>query len=76
MKKIKNKLEALISSVLPYLRQQVSAAMGQPIEVVIICLDSKGDAQAFSGLPDEFLFATLHGLLEQKKMELTLKTVH
>jgi len=76
MKKVKNELEQLITSILPYLRQQVSAAMKQPIEVCIICMDAKGDAQAFSGLPDEFLMAILKGLLEQKRLELTLKTIH
>lgn len=74
--KIKGKLEAMLASILPYLREQVSSHMGEPIEVMLIAMDSKGEAMGISHLPDEIQYMMLDGLLKQKKFNLTLKTVH
>lgn len=74
--RLKTKLEALLSSILPYLREQVSSHMGEPIEVMLVAMDSRGDAIGISHLPDEVQMMMLDGLLQAKKMNLTIKQVH
>jgi hypothetical protein len=76
MSKIKSKLESLLTSILPYLREQVSKTMGEPIEVMIVAMDSKGDAMGISHLPDEVQMMMLDGLLKQKLFNISLKQVH
>lgn len=71
--RLKSKLEALSQSVLPYLREQFSSAMGEPIEVMLVVMDPRGDAMALCGLPDEFQYAMLDGLLKQKGGDLAIK---
>lgn len=73
--RLKSKLEALASAILPYLREQFSSAMEEPIEVMLVVMDKRGDAMGLSGLPDEFQMAMLHGLLEQKKGQLAIRQV-
>lgn len=74
--KIKGKLEALLSSILPYLRDQVSSHMGEPIEVMVVAMDKRGDAVALSHLPDEVQLMMLRGLLLQKQDNLKITQVH
>lgn len=51
--------------ILPYLKDKMSAAMGEEVHVVLVTVDDKGDAQAVSTMHRELAKKTFEGLVTQ-----------